>query len=295
MKFQNIHVHFDDFEFTAAGTFELARRREADDFAAQVVVCTDGAAGHHQLTREETAQTREREQRASAEIGQFDLHCLRYPDGSRPREATMEINTALLAALWKVIREFRPDYLFCPPIPANPLVGVHVDHLVIAEAMRRVVFLVNVPHAFTPEYPGMEGPAEFVDSPVVLNVFDGYMFENDGFDLAVDVSDAFDLIAEESWCHQSQIMEWLPWVHGNPALRPKNFSEWKEVLYRRAMQQNRNAGIKSDRPYEFFTLTGWGGCPTLEKILSDIPGVDPKVSQLDRLESKINRMQNRNG
>lgn len=51
----------------------------------------------------------------------------------------------------------RPDYLFCPPVPGTPLVGVHVDHLVVAEALLRTAYLINVPHAFTPEFPGVTG------------------------------------------------------------------------------------------------------------------------------------------
>lgn len=110
MKFQNIHARFDDFEFTAAGTFELARRKDLKDFVAEILVCTDGAAGHHRLSREETAQIREQEQHASAKIGRYKFQGLTYPDGSRPREATMQPNTELLAALWKVLRDFQPDY-----------------------------------------------------------------------------------------------------------------------------------------------------------------------------------------
>ncbi len=292
MKFQNIHAHFDDFEFTAAGTFELARRAGGNAFSAEVVVCTDGEAGHHQLSRMETGKTREREQRASAKIGKNDLKCLRYPDGRRPREGSMEPNTALLAALWKVIRDFKPDYLFCPPVPTNPLVGVHVDHLVVAEAMRRVAFMINVPHAFTPEYPEYDGEAVFVHTPVILNAFDCYMFENEGFDLAIDVSDSFERVAEQSWCHQSQIMEWLPWVHGDESLIPKDFQAWREVLRRRFMSYNRNVGIQSDRMYEFFTLTGWGSCPSLEKLLEDLPNVDLEVSRIENLQKKIHQMHN---
>lgn len=291
MKFLNIHAHFDDFEFTAAGIFELARRRGGELFEARMVVCTDGAAGHHQLTRAQTAAVREREQRAAAEIGGIELHGLRYPDGSRPRDGCMGVESRLLAALWKEIRDFRPEYLFCPPIPSNPLVGVHVDHLVVAEAMRRVAYLVNVPHAFTPEYPQEDGPAEFVQTPVILNVFDCYMFENEGFDLAVDVSEVFEVIVEESWCHQSQIKEWLPWVKGDIGLIPEDFSAWRDVLRQRYQAANRSAGISSDRMYEFFTLTDWGSCPALDRLLADLPGIDPEISRLDRLEKKIKRCQ----
>ena len=45
MRVLCVHAHFDDFEFVAAGTFELLRRRALPDFRARVIVCTDGRAG----------------------------------------------------------------------------------------------------------------------------------------------------------------------------------------------------------------------------------------------------------
>jgi LmbE family N-acetylglucosaminyl deacetylase len=69
MKVLFLHAHHDDYEFTAAGTFELWRRKLGADFTAKVVVCTDGKAGHHFRTREETGALRLREQAAAAAMG----------------------------------------------------------------------------------------------------------------------------------------------------------------------------------------------------------------------------------
>ena len=54
MKALFVHAHYDDYEFTTAGTFELWRRQLGRNFRGKVIVCTDGAAGHHFRTREET-------------------------------------------------------------------------------------------------------------------------------------------------------------------------------------------------------------------------------------------------
>ena len=69
MKILCLHAHFDDFEFVASGTFELWRRKLGDGLRAKVIVCTDGKAGHHFRTREETGKVRLEEQRASARLG----------------------------------------------------------------------------------------------------------------------------------------------------------------------------------------------------------------------------------
>ena len=93
---------------------------------------------------------------ASARIGGYECELLRLPSGASPREACLQVTPDLLAGLWKAIRDFEPDYLFCPPFPGDPLAGIHVDHVAVAEAVRKVAYMINVPHAFTPEFPDDE-------------------------------------------------------------------------------------------------------------------------------------------
>src|SRR6266571_2396366 len=121
MKALCVHAHYDDFEFVAAGTFELWRRRWPGEFRGRVLVCTDGKAGHHFRSREETGRIRLQEQLQSSAIGGYAFEQLKLPDGKVPREACLQVTSDLLASLWRVVREFEPDYLFCPPIPADPL------------------------------------------------------------------------------------------------------------------------------------------------------------------------------
>src|SRR5688572_6528195 len=196
MRILHAHAHFDDYEFTAAGTFDTWKRKLGDDLRARVVVCTDGKAGHHFRTREETRLVRLAEQTASAEVGGYEFELLRLPDGTPPREACLQVSIPLLAALWKSIREFEPDYLFCAPLAADPLAGGHNDHLTIADAVRRVAFMVNVPHAFTPEYPtDNDTQSRPCKTPVILIDYDGYMFgAGGGYDLGIDVEDTFDKV-----------------------------------------------------------------------------------------------------
>ena len=134
MRILHVHAHFDDYEFVAAGTFEMWRRELGDQLSAKIIVCTDGRAGHHFRAPEETAALRYQEQLASARIGGYAFELLRDPRGKPFREACLLVTTDLLAALWKAIREFEPDYLFCPPVPIDPLAGIHVDHVSVAEA-----------------------------------------------------------------------------------------------------------------------------------------------------------------
>jgi LmbE family N-acetylglucosaminyl deacetylase len=290
MRVLFVHAHFDDYEFTAAGTFELWRRRLGGDFRARVLICTDGQAGHHFRTRAETGRLRLREQRASARIGRYEFKLLRYPNGRVPREACLAVDDRLLAALWKAIRDFEPDYLFCPPLPADPQAGLHVDHLAVAEAVRRVAYMINVPHAFTPEYPADERRSRPCKVPVILWVYDDYLRGATAYDFAVDVADAFEVIAATTWCHQSQISEWIPWVGRHHLVRPPaSLQAWEGMLRARFRIQQRGLGLPADRPVEVFTVTGWGEVPTYQQLQRDFPGMTASAALRRRLKSKLRR------
>jgi len=289
MKALCIHAHFDDFEFVAAGTFELWRRNLGAEFTGRVIVCTDGAAGHHCRTRKETGQMRLLEQKASARIGGYEFELLRLPDGNPPREACIQITPGLLAALWKAIRDFEPDYLFCPPLPAETLAGVHNDHVVVAEAIRRVAYMINVPHAFTPEFPADETSSVPCKVPVILNVYDAYMSGENAYDLAVDVGGVFEQIRRMTWCHQSQITEWLPWVGRHQMQPPRSESEWESTLRARFRRKNHELGVPSAGALEVFTVTAWGEVPTCGQLLRDLPGITPEFSRLGSLRERLRR------
>lgn len=288
MKILFVHAHYDDYEFTAAGTFELWRQKLRDDLRAQVLVCTDGAAGHHFRTRHETAMVRLKEQEASARLGQYEFQLLRLPSGRVPRE-TEQVTMELLAALWKAIRDFEPDYLFCPPLGSDPLAGIHTDHQTVAEAVRKVAYLINVPHAFTPEYPADERQPQSCKVPVILTVHDGYMSGTNSRDIVVDIEDAFNPVAEMSFCHQSQISEWLPWVGRHTMQPPKSLEDWQQMLRQRFERRNRELGISTKRLIEAFTVTAWGQLPTVEQILCDFPSIDQNASNLSCLNERLRR------
>lgn len=270
MKALFVHAHYDDYEFTAAGTFERWRR-SLPGFQGRVLVCTDGKAGHHFRTREATGALRLAEQEESARLGGYEFVPLRLRDGSIPREACLQGSVEFHAALWKAIRDFEPDYLFCPPLASDPLVGIHNDHQTVAEAVRRVAYMINVPHAFTPEYPADETIPQPCTVPVILNVHDSYMSGANACDLSVDVEEEFEVIARLSWCHQSQIHEWLPWVGRHNLAAPASLEEWTEALRQRFERKNRELNLRSGRATEVFLVTAWGRVPTVEELARDFP------------------------
>ncbi len=289
MRVLHIHAHFDDFEFVAAGTFELWRQTRPE-FRGRVLVCTDGRSGHQFRTREETARVRLAEQEASAALGGYEFELLKKPDGRPFEEACRTLTTDLLASLWKSIREFEPDYILCPPLPTDPQAGIHPDHVTVAEAVRRVAYMINVPHAFLGEFPAAdETVSRWVKTPVILNTYDGYMAGANAVDLAVEVEPAFDLVARESWCHQSQINEWLPWVARHHIEPTADLDAWKARLRSRFQRQAREMGLPADRAWEVFTVTAWGTVPGLEQLLRDFPALHQDPERHERLRTKLRR------
>ncbi|MFM7101638.1 MAG: hypothetical protein ACKO3N_10765, partial [Verrucomicrobiota bacterium] len=203
-------------------------------------------------------------------------------------EACRTLTTDLLAALWRSIREFEPDYLLCPPLPHDTLAGVHPDHLTVAEAVRRVAYMINVPHAFLDEYPvADETQSRWVKTPVILNTYDGYMAGANSADLVVDVEEAFDVIAAESWCHQSQINEWLPWVARHHLEPTASLEAWQGRLRGRFDRQGRELGLPPGRAHEVFTATAWGIVPALGDLERDFPGLVTDPARRERLARRL--------
>ena len=254
-----------------------------------MIVCTDGRAGHHLHSREETGRIRLAEQLEAARIGGWEFEPLRLSNGQLPREACLQLTMDLKAAIWKAIRDFEPDYLFCPPLPSDPLAGIHNDHIVVAEAVRRVAYMINVPHAFTPEYPADPGPAKPCNVPVILNVYDSYMAGANGVDLAIDVEASFDVLSRMSWSHQSQILEWLPWVGRHDMSVPRSLDEWRATLRRHFEKRKRKLDIDHPGAVEVFTVTAWGRVPTADQLYNDFPSIIANEGRKERLEHRLAR------
>jgi hypothetical protein len=85
------------------------------------------------------------------------------------------------------------------------------------------------------------------------------------------VGDAFDQIVRQSWCHQSQIREWLPWV-GRHGIDPvETLGQWETVLRRRFRDQRAALGLGEGAPLEAFSLTSWGQPADWGRLALDFP------------------------
>lgn len=260
LKVMSIMAHQDDFEFNAGGLFAKLRKTHGDNVKLKVLATTRGASGHHEMNLEETFRQREQEARNSAAIIGAEYECLTCLDGNHlPGQVFIDRN--LLGGLWNAIRDFEPDYIFCPPVITNPLAGIHIDHYNTAWAVRMVAYQLTVPHA----YPTMSKTSKMrTPYPVIINVDDTYACEN-GYDFAIDISDAYDTKVKMSLCHESQIFEWLPWnSESEIKITEKQF---KENFKKRHLLINKRYENDNNAPREYFRITNWGKEASKEDIL----------------------------
>jgi hypothetical protein len=110
------------------------------------------------------------------------------------------------------------------------------------------------------------------------------------YDFAVEVTPAFDAIAAMTWCHQSQIREWIPWVGRHHLAKPPSTpEEWSRLLRQRFARQQRDLGIRGKRLAEVFSVTAWGEVPTAAQLRADLPAMLPSTSSWTRLQRRLRR------
>jgi LmbE family N-acetylglucosaminyl deacetylase len=255
LRAMSIMAHQDDFEFNAGGTFALLRQRYGDDVEMKIIATSQGASGHHEMSIEQTAARRDDEAKRSAAMIGATYECLKQLDGSHVPMQVL-INTNFLGGLWNAIRDFEPDAVFCPPVATDPLAGVHVDHENTAVGLRYVAYQLGVPHA----YPTTGKPKQRVRVPLFINVDDVYLSEATGGDvIRQDISSVYDTKLQMAMCHESQVLEWLPWTGGRDT--PMTPGEAAERFALRHKLVAERYGYADAAPSEFFRVTRWGRAP----------------------------------
>jgi LmbE family N-acetylglucosaminyl deacetylase len=192
-----IVAHPDDADFGVAGT--LAKWIRAGT-VARMVCCTSGDAGADDARTDPLAlaHTREREQRAAAQVvGYEGVDFLHRPDGA------LENDLALREQLVRSIRQFRPDAVVC----MDPTVVVtrggfiqHVDHRNAAMAAVDAVYPASRNAMAFPDLVINEGL-----EPHHVNIV--YMFFTDQPDTWIDTTDTIDVKIAALRAHASQLRE----------------------------------------------------------------------------------------
>lgn len=192
-------AHPDDIEFICGAS---VARWAAEGQEVFYVLGTSGDKGSDdpQYTSESLMETREREQRAAADVlGVKDVMFLRY------RDAELVADLDLRKQITRAIRTFKPDAVVCQD-PAARYFGryiQHPDHLAMGEATLAAIYPSARDRLTFPEL--LEEGLEPHKATEVYVASGG-----DQVDHFVDVSDYLDKKAAALREHKSQLEDWDP-------------------------------------------------------------------------------------
>lgn len=210
-RIQIIGAHPDDCEYACGGTAALWRQAGSE---VQFVSLTDGRSGHHVQSGKELIDIREKEAHAAASLIGASSTVLDIADGHL--EATLENRLKVI----RLIREYQPDLVI-----TNRPNDYHADHRYTAQLVQDASFLLRVPNVL-PEVPALD------QMPVIAYFWDAfqkpYPFDTD---CAVAVDSVFKTKMQQLAAHESQFLEWLPWLDGKlnevpPASEPEARLGW---------------------------------------------------------------------
>ena len=187
-------AHPDDCEIKSSG---LAALWTGAGGRARFVALTDGSAGHHELAGEPLVRRRRAEAAAGARAAGADSVILDNADGMLM--PTLENRLKVI----REIRLFRPDVIVCPRTN-----DYHPDHRYTGVLVQDACYLLKVPNVL-PLVPVSDR------DPVVL-------FMDDRFtkpeplrpDVVLDIGPVIEAKLAAVRAHESQVLEWLPWIGG---------------------------------------------------------------------------------
>ena len=219
-----IGAHPDDPDILFGGCAIKLRRA---GYRVVFISMCDGSGGHHEMTREQTAERRARQaQRAAATCG-LEYRVLDYTDCQL--EPKLEIRQDLI----RLIRSLNPDVVI-----THRLCDYHADHRATAQLVQDASFLLAVPL----ECPEVAVPQK---EPVFLLSWDKFMKpvpHEPAVAVAVDdvLEEKLDMLA----CHESQFFEWLPHLQKRLDEVPRDLAERRQWLVDGWMTRNR---VQADR------------------------------------------------
>ena len=193
MKYLVIGAHPDDPDYCFGGTALVLCRA---GHCVKFVSMTNGDRGHHLMAPEALAARRYEEAQKAARFSGVSEYVI-LPNHDTELLPSLENRRHVI----RLIREFAPDV-----VVTHRSCDYHPDHRAVAQIVMDAAFLIGVPHC-CPETPALRR------TPVFCCAYDAFRkpapFHADAL---VDISAEIDRKADLLLCHDSQFMEWLPWI-----------------------------------------------------------------------------------
>ena len=253
-----IGAHPDDCDIKSGGTAALF---VAMGHHVKFVSVTNGDAGHQSegggmLAKRRIAETKEVAKRLGVSYDVLDNH-----DGELL--PTLEIRLQII----RKIREWKADVVIAPR--SN---DYHPDHRYTGVLVQDAAFMVGVPN-IAPDTPPLR------KNPVFLYFQDNFKKPNPfQADIAVDITSVIAKKLDGLDAHQSQFIEWLPWIGNYESEIPKDKAKQREyLLSKRVTKVNPEVKKALEKWYgkekaeqinyaEAFEICEYGSIPTEAEI-----------------------------
>lgn len=235
-------AHPDDCdEFFGGTALSMIRNGHQVKFVSM----TNGDAGHHRMTRPDLAERRYRETRRVLSLsGIVDYQILPIHD------TELEVTLANRRKVIEIIRDFSPDLV----VTHRPC-DYHADHRATAQLIQDAAYLVMVPLCCPESAIRMEQEPIFAYSADLFTTPRPFR---------VDASVNIDPVAETKLdlllAHESQFLEWLPWIMGDRSFDPAKVDP-REYVREHFMAYDRRCAAMTGsecRYAEAFELSEYG-------------------------------------
>ena len=213
IKMLCIGAHPDDCDIRSGG---LTAKLRAAGHEVMYVSVTDGSSGHHEMACDALRERRRKETEAVAAL--FGIEYLVLPNTDGSLEPTLKNREEMI----RIIRRFSPDII----LTHRPN-DYHPDHRNTGILVQDSSFTLLVP-LIVPDTPAMR------QAPCILFLYNRfqrpYPFTPE---LAIATDDVIDKKMQALLCHESQLLEWLPWVkHRDDVLNASSPEEARRAAIR---------------------------------------------------------------
>ena len=268
LKVMIICAHPDDADLLTGG---LTLKLTTLGHKVKFVSVTNGNIGHYEIKPKELAAIRQKEALASAQALGAEYESLNINDGQ------VYVNREQTEKVVNVIRKYDPDLV----ITHRPT-SYHRDHRYTGVLVMDASYMLIVPH-YCPETPVSASRK----MPIICYAYDSfqkpYAFVPN---VLLDVSDVYNQKSMALINHESQMMDWIPWIMNQENMIPEDYDMQNRLeilemiifgVFSRIMTDYRKLWKKGypDRKVtkaEAFEICEYGRQPSVQELKNLFPG-----------------------